>query len=77
MIVEKGNFSSQPAPNAQGVHKMSIIKVKVIMTLQKGKEVDNKVEMSVIKTTQESEDLSTKENKDNSPREYIPKVPFR
>ena len=55
---------------------MSIIKVKVVMTLQKGKEVDNKVKMSVIKTTQESEDLSTKEKKDNSPREYIPKIPF-
>lgn len=76
MIVEKGKFSSQPAPNAKGVHKMSIIKVKVVMTLQKGKKVDNKVEMTVIKTTQEYEDLSTKEKRDNSPREYIPKAHF-
>ncbi|KAK9187629.1 hypothetical protein WN944_019027 [Citrus x changshan-huyou] len=51
MTVEKGKFPSQPVPNPKGVHEASTSspqqhgEVKAIMTLQKGKEVDNKVEM--------------------------------
>ena len=50
------------------------------MTLRKGKEVDNKVEMPVKKIAQvvplESEDPLINEKEDSSPREYIPKAHF-
>ena len=55
MTVEKGKFPSQPVPNPKGVHEASINspqqhgEVKAVMTLGKGKEVDNKVEMPVTK----------------------------
>ena len=57
MTIEKGKFSSQQVPNPKGVHEASTSspqqhgEIKAVMTLQKGKEVDNKVEMPVIKTT--------------------------
>ena len=53
MTIEKGKFPSQPVPNPKGVHEASTSsrqqqeEVKVVMTLRKGKEVDNKVEMPV------------------------------
>ncbi|KAH9658022.1 hypothetical protein KPL70_023327 [Citrus sinensis] len=52
MTVEKGKFLSQLVPNPKGVHEESTSslqqhrEVKAVMTLRKGKEVDNKVEMS-------------------------------
>ena len=50
------------------------------MTLRKGKEVDNKVEMPVTKTTQivhmNSENSLSEEKEETNPREYVPKVPF-
>lgn len=50
------------------------------MTLQKGKKIDNKVEMLVKKTIQveplDSEDSSPKEKDERSPREYILKATF-
>ena len=55
MTVEKGNFPSQPVPNPKRVHEaitnspQQYGEVKTIMTLRKGKEVDNKVEMPVTK----------------------------
>ena len=55
MTVEKGKFPSQPVPNPKGVHEVSTSspqqhgEVKAVMTLRKGKEVDNKVEMPVTK----------------------------
>ena len=72
-------FSSQPVPNPKGVHEVNTSSpqqhgdVKVVMTLQKGKEVDNKVEMLITKTNQivlvnindspsEEEEESTHEN---------------
>ena len=55
MTVEKCKFLSQPVPNSKGVHEVSTSspqhheEVKAVMTLRKGKEVDNKVEMPVTK----------------------------
>ena len=49
------------------------------MTLLKGKEVDNKVEMPVTKENQivsvNVED-SPEEKEETNPREYVPKAPF-
>ena len=48
ITVEKGKFPSQPVPNPKGVHEASTSspqqhgEVKAVMTLRKGKEVDNK-----------------------------------
>ena len=58
MTIEKGKFPSQPVPNPKGVHDVSTSspqqyrEVKVVMTLRKGKEVDNKVEMPMTKINQ-------------------------
>ena len=58
MTVEKRKFPSQPVPNPKGVHEASVSlpqqhgEVKSVMTLRKGKEVDNKVEMPVTKENQ-------------------------
>lgn len=72
--------------NPKGVHEASTSspqqheEVKAIMTLQKGKEVDNKVEIPVTKTNQivpvNAEDSSSKEKKETNPREYVPKAHF-
>ncbi|KAK9208817.1 hypothetical protein WN944_001178 [Citrus x changshan-huyou] len=51
MTVEKGKFPSQSVPDPKGVHEESTTssqhreEVKAVMTLRKGKEFDNKVEM--------------------------------
>ena len=54
--------------------------VKVIMTLRKEKEVDNKVEMLVTKENQivpvNVEDSPPEEKEETNPREYVPKAPF-
>ena len=56
ITVEKGKFPSQLLSNPKGVHEVSTSspqhhgEVKEVMTLRKGKEVDNKVEMPVTKT---------------------------
>ncbi|KAK9177533.1 hypothetical protein WN944_029556 [Citrus x changshan-huyou] len=54
--------------------------VKAIMTLRKGKEVDNKVEILVIKITQivlvNAKDSSSEKKEETNPREYVPKAPF-
>ncbi|KAH9686664.1 hypothetical protein KPL70_014445 [Citrus sinensis] len=86
MTVEKGNFPSQPVPNPKGVHEASTSspqqhgEVKAVMTLRKGKEVDNKVEMPVTKENQivpvNVEDSPTEEKEETNPREYVPKAPF-
>ncbi|KAK9208804.1 hypothetical protein WN944_001164 [Citrus x changshan-huyou] len=58
MTVEKDKFPSQLVPNPQGVHEASTSspqqheEVKAVMTLRKGKEVNNKVEMPVTKENQ-------------------------
>lgn len=58
MTIKKVKFPSQPVPNPKEMHEMSTSlsqqskEVKAIMTLQKGKEVDNKMEMPMKKTTQ-------------------------
>ncbi|KAH9656697.1 hypothetical protein KPL70_022786 [Citrus sinensis] len=50
------------------------------MTLRKGKEVDNKMEMPVTKENQivpvNVEDLLSEEKEETNPREYVPKAPF-
>ncbi|KAH9649644.1 hypothetical protein KPL70_026063 [Citrus sinensis] len=50
------------------------------MTLRKGKEVDNKVEMPVTKTNQiipvSVEDSPPEEKEETNPREYVPKATF-
>ena len=50
------------------------------MTLRKGKEVDNKVEMPVTKENQiipvNIEDSLSEEKEETNPREYVPKVLF-
>ncbi|KAK9185186.1 hypothetical protein WN943_025540 [Citrus x changshan-huyou] len=86
MNVEKGKFPSQPVPNPKGVHEASISspqqhgEVKAVMTLRKGKEVDNKVEMSVTKENQivpvNVDDSPLEKKKETNPREYVPKAPF-
>ncbi|KAH9667290.1 hypothetical protein KPL70_020978 [Citrus sinensis] len=86
MTVEKGKFSSQSVPNPKGVHEASTSspqqhgEVKAVMTLRKGKEVDNKVEMPVTKENQivpvSVEDSSPEEKEETNPREYVPKAPF-
>ena len=86
MTVEKGKFPSQPVPNPKGVHEASTSspqqhgEVKAIMTLRKGKEVDNKVEMPVTKENQivpvNVDDSSPEEKEETNPREYVPKAPF-
>ena len=86
MTVEKGKFPSQPVPNPKRAHEASANspqqhgEVKVVMTLRKGKEVDNKVEMLVTKTTQlvpmNAEDSSLEKKEETNPREYVPKAPF-
>ena len=86
MTVEKGKFPSQPVPNPKGVHEASTSspqqygEVKAVMTLRKGKEVDNKVEMPVTKENQivpvNVEDSSPEEKEETNPREYVPKAPF-
>ncbi|KAH9763009.1 hypothetical protein KPL70_001028 [Citrus sinensis] len=86
MTVEKGKFPSQPVPNPKGVHEASTSspqqhgEVKAIMTLRKGKEIDNKVEMPVTKENQivpvNVEDSPPEEREEANPREYVPKAPF-
>ena len=86
MTVEKGKFPSQPVPNPKGVHEASISspqqhgEVKAVVTLRKGKEVDNKVEMPVTKENQiipvNIEDSLSEEKEETNPREYVPKAPF-
>ncbi|KAH9698032.1 hypothetical protein KPL71_023850 [Citrus sinensis] len=86
MTVEKGKFPSQLVPNPKGVHEVSTSspqqhrEVKAVMTLRKGKEIDNKVEMPVTKTNQivlvNAEDSSSEEKEETDPREYVPKAPF-
>ncbi|KAH9698867.1 hypothetical protein KPL71_024159 [Citrus sinensis] len=86
ITVEKSKFSSQPVPNPKGVHGASTSspqqhgEVKAVMTLRKGKEVNNKVEMLVTKTNQivpvNVEDSSLEEKEETNPREYVPKAPF-
>ncbi|XP_052287336.1 uncharacterized protein LOC127898878, partial [Citrus sinensis] len=81
-----GKFPSQPVPNPKGVHEASTSspqqhgEVKAVMTLRKGKEVDNKVEMPVTKENQivpvNVEDSSPEEKEETNPREYVPKAPF-
>ena len=50
------------------------------MTLRKGKEVDNKVEMPITKENQivpvNVEDSPSEEKEETNPREYVPKAPF-
>ena len=50
------------------------------MTLRKGKEIDNKVEMLVTKENQiipmNVEDSLLEEKKETNPREYVPKALF-
>ncbi|KAH9793911.1 hypothetical protein KPL71_004706 [Citrus sinensis] len=86
ITVEKGKFPSQPVPNPKGVHEASTSspqqhgEVKAVMTLRKGKEVDNKVEMPVTKENQivpvNVEDSPPEEKEETNPREYVPKAPF-
>ncbi|KAH9680959.1 BED-type domain-containing protein [Citrus sinensis] len=86
MTVEKGKFPIQPVPNLKGVHEASTSspqqhgEVKAVMTLRKGKEVDNKVEMPVTKENQiipvNVEDSPPEEKEETNPREYVPKAPF-
>ena len=86
MTVEKDKFPSQPIFNPKGVHEASTSspqqygEVQAVMTLWKGKEVDNKVEMPVIKETQivtvNVEDWQLEEKEEINPREYVPKAPF-
>ncbi|KAH9792897.1 hypothetical protein KPL71_004332 [Citrus sinensis] len=86
MTVEKGKFPSQPVPNPKGLHEASTSspqqhgEVKAVMTLRKGKEVDNKVEMPVTKENQivpvNAEDSPSEEKEETNPREYVPKAPF-
>ena len=86
MTVEKGKFPSPPVPNPKGVHEASTSlqqqhgEVKSVMTLRKGKEVNNKVEMPMTKTNQivliNAEDSSSEEKEETNPREYVPKAPF-
>ena len=86
MTVEKGKFPSQPMPNPKGVHEASTSspqqhgEVKAVMTLRKGKEVDNKVEMPVTKINQivpiNAKESSSEEKKEINPREYVPKASF-
>ncbi|KAH9769487.1 Integrase catalytic domain-containing protein [Citrus sinensis] len=81
MTVEKGKFPSQPVPNPKGVHEASTSspqqhgEVKAVMTLRKGKEVDNKVEMPVTKENQivpvNVEDSPSEEKEETNPREYV------
>lgn len=57
MTVEKRKFLSKPVPNPKGVHEVSTSssqqhkEIKAIMTLRKGKEVNNKIDIPVKKTT--------------------------
>ncbi|KAH9686257.1 hypothetical protein KPL70_014303 [Citrus sinensis] len=86
MTVKKGKFPSQRVPNPKGVHEASTSspqqhrEVKAVMTLRKGKEADNKVEMPVTKENQivpvSVEDSSPEEKEETNPREYIPKAPL-
>lgn len=86
MTVEKGKFPSQPVSNPKEVHEASTSlpqqhgEVKVVMTLRKRKEIDNKVEMSVTKTNQivpvNVEDSLSEEKEETNPREYVPTTPF-
>ena len=79
MIIEKGKLPSQPVPNPKGVNKVSTNsphqhrEVQAVMTFRKGKEVDNKLEMSVTKTNQivpvNAEDSSPDEKEETDPRE--------
>ena len=84
MTVKKGKFLSQPVPNPKGVYEVSTNslqqhgEVKAVMTLRKGQEVDNKVEMQ--KTNQivlvNVENSPSDEKKETNPREYVHKAPF-
>ncbi|KAH9704471.1 hypothetical protein KPL70_011476 [Citrus sinensis] len=86
MTVEKDKFPSQPVPNPKGVHEASTSspqqhgEVKAVMTLRKGKEVDNKVEMPATKENQivpiNVDDSSPEEKEETNLREYVPKAPF-
>ncbi|KAH9801963.1 hypothetical protein KPL71_001215 [Citrus sinensis] len=52
----------------------------LVMTVENGKEVDNKVEMPVTKVNQivpvNVEDSPSEEKEETNPREYVPKAPF-
>lgn len=86
ITIEKGKFPSLSEPDPKGVHEVNASlpqhheEVKVIMTLQKGKKVDKKVEMLVKKTTQvallHSKNSSPNEKKERGPQEYISKALF-
>ncbi|KAK9185028.1 hypothetical protein WN943_025381 [Citrus x changshan-huyou] len=86
MTVEKGKFPSQPVPNPKGVYEVSTSspqqpgEVKAVMTLRKGKDGDNKVEMPVTKANQivlvNVDNSPSEEKEETNPREYVPKAPF-
>ena len=73
-------------PNPKGMHEASTSslqqhrEVKAVMTLRKGKEVENKVEMPVTKENQivpvNVDDSPSEEKEETDPREYVPKAPF-
>ena len=87
MTVEKGKFPSQLVPNPKRVHEVCTSspqqygEVKVVITIRKGKEVDNKVEMPVTKINQivfvNAEDSLSGKKEETNPREYVPKAPFQ
>ena len=60
---EQGKLPSQPQPNPKGVHELSFStepaprmdKVKAIVTLRSGKQVDQPVPIPVEKTKEEKE----------------------
>lgn len=73
--------------NPKGVHEVNTSssqlyeEIKDVITLRKGKEVNNKVEMSIKKSTTQIlpldfEESSPKEKEESSPREYVLKAPF-
>lgn len=86
VTVKKSKFSRLPVPNPNGVHKVSaslpqqLKEIKTVITLRKGKEVDNKVEMLVKKTTHviplDSKESSPKEKGKRRAQKYILKAPF-
>ncbi|KAL2454712.1 RT RNaseH 2 domain-containing protein [Abeliophyllum distichum] len=87
--IEKGKFPSQPYPNPKGVHNIGTDssnqqeEAKSIMTLRRGKQFDNKVDISKQNTSQTmspanaptSDSVQEAPKEDNEPS-YIPKAPF-
>ncbi|KAL2512794.1 Uncharacterized protein Adt_18394 [Abeliophyllum distichum] len=87
--IEKGKFPSQPFPNPKGVHNTGTDssyqqeKAKSIITLRRGKLVDNQVEVSKRNTSQPvppgnapTDDSVQEAPKNNNVPSYIPKAPF-